>query len=112
MTFQHFLIWGIHEAFDNGLLRAILTHNNVGEVARAALIGIALVLCIAISYLLGSVNFALVISRVFYHDDIRKYGSGNAGATNMWRTYGFGAFAASFLCGSSLKYGSHMPMPR
>ncbi|MBQ3483198.1 MAG: glycerol-3-phosphate 1-O-acyltransferase PlsY [Clostridia bacterium] len=98
MTFQHFLIWGIHEAFDNGLLRTVLARGSFGEVGRAALIGCAFALCIILPYLLGSVNFALVISRVFYHDDIRKHGSGNAGATNMWRTYGFGAFAASFLC--------------
>ena len=41
-----------------------------------------------VSYLLGSLNFALLISRIFSKDDIRKYGSGNAGMTNMLRTYG------------------------
>ncbi|MBR5449519.1 MAG: glycerol-3-phosphate acyltransferase, partial [Clostridia bacterium] len=29
------------------------------------------------SYLLGSVNSAIIVSRVLYHDDIRKHGSGN-----------------------------------
>ena len=47
------------------------------------LIGIAI-----LSYLFGSVNFAIVWTRVFLHDDIRKYGSGNAGMTNVLRTYG------------------------
>ena len=33
-------------------------------------------------YLLGSVNFAIIITRLFGKGDIRKYGSGNAGMTN------------------------------
>ena len=46
------------------------------------------ILCIVIAYLLGSLNFAIIISKVKFRDDIRKYGSGNAGMTNMLRTYG------------------------
>lgn len=41
-----------------------------------------------LTYLLGSINFAVVVSRTLYHDDIRNYGSGNAGMTNMLRVYG------------------------
>lgn len=48
-------------------------------------------------YLLGSINTAILISRFFYHDDIRKHGSGNAGMTNMLRTYGVLAAACTFL---------------
>ena len=59
---------------------------------------VCILLCIFIPYLLGSVNFALVISKAFYHDDIRKYGSGNAGMTNMLRTYGKVAAAGTLLC--------------
>ena len=33
-------------------------------------------------YLLGSIPFTLVIGKVFYHKDIRQYGSGNPGGTN------------------------------
>lgn len=40
------------------------------------------------SYLLGSFNFAIIISGKLFHEDIRTYGSGNAGMTNMLRTYG------------------------
>ncbi len=40
------------------------------------------------SYLLGSLNFAVIVSRVFAGDDVRNHGSGNAGMTNMLRTYG------------------------
>ena len=43
---------------------------------------------IVVSYLLGSINSAIIISKLLYKDDIRKYGSGNAGMTNMLRTFG------------------------
>lgn len=59
---------------------------------------VCVALCIVVPYLLGSVNFALVISKVFYKDDIRKYGSGNAGMTNMLRTYGKLSAVATLLC--------------
>ena len=41
-----------------------------------------------IGYLLGSINFAVIVSRLLDHDDIRNYGSGNAGMTNILRVYG------------------------
>ncbi|MGN0531996.1 MAG: glycerol-3-phosphate 1-O-acyltransferase PlsY [Eubacterium sp.] len=42
----------------------------------------------AISYLLGSLNFGIIISKRIQHDDVRTHGSGNAGTTNMMRNYG------------------------
>ena len=39
-------------------------------------------------YLLGSCPWGYWLVRVFKHEDIRKVGSGNIGATNVWRTYG------------------------
>ncbi len=42
----------------------------------------------AASYLIGSLNFSIILSRVIGKKDIRESGSGNAGATNMLRTYG------------------------
>ena len=42
----------------------------------------------AISYLFGSIPWALVIGKVFYHKDIRQYGSGNLGASNAGRVLG------------------------
>lgn len=41
-----------------------------------------------ISYLFGSIPWALVIGKVFYHKDIRQYGSGNLGASNAGRVLG------------------------
>ena len=40
------------------------------------------------SYLLGSVSASILISRTMLGSDVREYGSGNAGATNMARTFG------------------------
>ena len=39
-------------------------------------------------YILGGVNGAIVASRLFYRDDVRGHGSGNAGLTNFYRVYG------------------------
>lgn len=41
-----------------------------------------------ISYLIGSINFSIMLSKAVGGKDIRSSGSGNAGATNMLRTYG------------------------
>lgn len=68
-----------------------------GAPFYALLVG-AVLICMAIPYLLGSLNFAIIFSRLFFHDDIRKYGSGNAGMTNMLRTYGKLPALATLLC--------------
>ncbi len=54
------------------------------------------------AYLLGSINSAIIVSKTLYRDDIRKYGSGNAGLTNMHRTFGLKA-AGFTLLGDVLK---------
>ena len=41
-----------------------------------------------IGYFIGSLDFAILVSRIFYDKDIRDYGSNNAGTTNVWRTFG------------------------
>ncbi len=48
------------------------------------------------AYLLGSVNTAIIVSGTVYKTDIRECGSGNAGATNMLRTFGKKAGAIVF----------------
>lgn len=49
---------------------------------------LAVVLMAVVSYLIGCANFAIIISKLLYHKDIRDYGSGNAGMTNIARTFG------------------------
>ena len=65
-------------------------------VATAITMG-GVLLCVILPYLLGSFNFGLIISRKKYHDDIRAHGSGNAGTTNMLRTYGVKAALLTLL---------------
>ena len=40
------------------------------------------------AYLLGNLNGSVCISALVAHDDVRKHGSGNAGLTNFFRSYG------------------------
>ncbi|MDO5117553.1 MAG: glycerol-3-phosphate 1-O-acyltransferase PlsY [Eggerthellaceae bacterium] len=49
---------------------------------------VACIIVFVVSYLLGSISWGLVISRVFYHVDLREHGSGNIGATNAVRVLG------------------------
>ncbi|MCR5825829.1 MAG: glycerol-3-phosphate 1-O-acyltransferase PlsY [Oscillospiraceae bacterium] len=41
-----------------------------------------------LGYALGCANGAILTSKLFYHDDVRSHGSGNAGLTNFYRSYG------------------------
>lgn len=59
-------------------------------------------LCLAIGYLLGNIQTAIIVSRAYYHDDVRNHGSGNAGSTNMVRVYGYGPGAITF-AGDAMK---------
>ncbi|MEK3977972.1 glycerol-3-phosphate 1-O-acyltransferase PlsY [Psychrobacillus sp. FSL K6-2836] len=49
------------------------------------------IITLVLSYLIGSISFALVIGKIFYKKDIRDYGSGNLGATNAYRVLGIKA---------------------
>ena len=86
-----------------GIFDKIASSPTLGyEWQYYSLLSFALIAVTAASYLLGSINSAVLISRLMYKDDIRHHGSGNAGLTNMLRTYGRGA-AALTLLGDMLK---------
>jgi acyl phosphate:glycerol-3-phosphate acyltransferase len=57
---------------------------------------------LAIGYLLGSIPFGLLLTRMTGHGDIRAIGSGNIGATNVLRT-GSKGLALATLLGDALK---------
>ena len=63
---------------------------------------LAWVVAVAGAYLLGSLSFAVVVSRLFGLADPRSYGSGNPGATNVLRS-GSKAAAALTLLGDAAK---------
>ncbi|MEN6561973.1 MAG: glycerol-3-phosphate acyltransferase, partial [Christensenella sp.] len=58
-------------------------------------------ICVLAGYLLGNIQTAIIVSRAYFHDDVRNHGSGNAGSTNMVRVFGYGpgtiTFAGDFL---------------
>ena len=90
--------------FQEGLLTKMVNEyqlfNEIWQYYATLLLFV--ILSIAVSYLLGSVNSAIIVSKLLYKEDIRTHGSGNAGLTNMLRTYGLGA-AALTLIGDMLK---------
>lgn len=55
------------------------------------------VLTVILAYLLGSISFAVILSKLFLKKDVREMGSGNAGTTNVMRTGGFKLGALTFL---------------
>lgn len=61
---------------------------------------VAYLIVFVLSFLLGSVPFGLIISRLFYKTDLRAHGSGNIGTTNairaMGKTGGFSVFILDF----------------
>jgi len=46
-------------------------------------------LLVVAGYLLGSMPWGYWLVRLLKHDDIRRYGSGNVGGTNVWRAFGW-----------------------
>ncbi len=97
-----FWVFGIYNLFEKGLINAIRTAIKPGETGDAVLVGLGFLVVIVSSYLLGSINWAIVISKFFYNDDVRRHGSGNAGTTNVLRTYGKRAAVFTFV-GDGLK---------
>ena len=57
-----------------------------------------ILLTVAVAYLLGSINFAVIYSKAFIHKDVREFGSGNAGMTNILRVVGPVAGTLTFIC--------------
>ncbi|MBM6896486.1 glycerol-3-phosphate acyltransferase [Pseudoflavonifractor capillosus] len=57
--------------------------ESVGGWLALAGVGIAV-----LAYFLGCFNGAVVVSRYILRDDVRNHGSGNAGLTNFYRTFG------------------------
>ena len=55
------------------------------------------ILCVLAGYLMGNIQTAIIVSKCYYHDDVRNHGSGNAGSTNMLRVFGVKPGLVTFL---------------
>lgn len=55
------------------------------------------ILVAVVAYLFGSISSGVLVSRCFFHEDVRSRGSGSSGTTNMLRNYSKGAAALTFL---------------
>ena len=91
MSFSNFsdiVKHGFVDHYFNATGGAVTTNTIIVKI-------IAIALCCIVGYLLGSINFAIIISNS-KNDDIREHGSNNAGTTNMLRTYGKRAASLTF----------------
>ena len=52
--------------------------------------GFGFVIAVVLAYFLGNINSATIISSTVFREEIRKKGSGSAGATNVFRNFGAG----------------------
>ena len=59
---------------------------------------VAYIIMAVIAYLIGSVNFSVIISKKMAGFDVREKGSGNAGSTNVLRTVGKKAAIITLIC--------------
>lgn len=59
---------------------------------------VAYVIMALIAYLIGSINFSVIISKKMAGFDVREKGSGNAGSTNVLRTVGKKAAIITLIC--------------
>ncbi len=71
---------------------------------------------VILAYLLGSVPVGYLLVRIFRKQDIRSFGSGNIGATNVLRSGGKGLGAATFLLdvvkgAAAVLLGSYLAAP-
>lgn len=59
---------------------------------------LAILLSAGIAYLLGSISFSIIFTKMFDHRDIREMGSGNAGMTNVLRSAGMKPGVFTTIC--------------
>ena len=59
-----------------------------GVMVGYAVVALIFLAVAVISYFLGCFNGAVIVSKYILRDDVRTHGSGNAGLTNFYRTFG------------------------
>ena len=73
---------------DIGIVRWFLNEAKLEPWMEYTVLGVSFLICLIVPYLLGQLNFAIILSKKQFGVDIRNYGSGNGGTTNMLRTFG------------------------
>lgn len=81
-----------------GLLLEKRAKKNSRKIERKVKKMAAYIIIAVIAYLIGSVNFSVLISKKMAGFDVREKGSGNAGTTNMLRSVGKKAAAITLIC--------------
>ena len=85
------------EIWNKGLfIKHFATNLDDGIEIDVRIVVLCAILCAVVAYLIGSINFSVIISKT-YGADVREKGSGNAGTTNMFRVYGKKAGICTFL---------------
>lgn len=67
------------------------------EISVWPVVGMVAAVAVA-SYFLGCFNGAVIVSKYILRDDVRNHGSGNAGLTNFYRTFGGALTFVVILC--------------
>lgn len=62
------------------------------------------ILWIILAYLIGSLNFSIILTKLTHKKNIKEVGSGNAGATNAMRAYGIKFGLTVFILDASKSY--------
>ena len=81
----------------NAYYTAIITKKTHTSDIYGVYIMLRYFISAVVGYLLGSLSFAVIVSKTKFKKDIRNYGSNNAGMTNTARTFGKKAAAVVFL---------------
>lgn len=73
-----------------GIVRYYLKYagGSMDETTSTVILTLSIIALVTAAYFLGGLNFSILLSKKLYGVDIRAYGSGNAGSTNMLRTFG------------------------
>ena len=91
--FDRFCVVGVARS----LILSNLGDGSPNSPAYIVFFVLSIAAIIAAAYFLGGINFAIIISKKKFGADIRDYGSGNAGMTNMMRTFGKKAGIITFV---------------